>query len=52
MYNRRIYVINKHILYIFSLVFEKNHSTSLALMAIVDKISETFHGKNVVLGMF
>ena len=53
MYNRLIIFINKYnILYKYQFGFRKNHSTSMALMTIVDKISETLQNKQFVLGVF
>ena len=45
--------INKYnILYKYKFGFRKHHSTSMALMTIVDKISEELQNKQVVLGVF
>ena len=53
MYNRLINFINKYnILYKYQFGLRKNHSTSMALMTIVDKISEALQNKQFVLGVF
>ena len=53
MYNRLLNFINKYnILYKYQFGFRKNHSTSMALMTIVDKISEALQNKQFVLGVF
>ena len=53
MYNRLINFINKYnILYKYQFGFRKNHSTSMALMTIVDKISEALQNKQFVLVVF
>ena len=53
MYNKLIHFINKYnILYKYQFGFRKNHSTSMALMTIVDKISEALQNKQFVLGVF
>ena len=41
MYNRMINYINKYkLLYPFQFGFQKNHSTNMALITLVDKISD------------
>ncbi|KAI0237721.1 hypothetical protein LSAT2_011698, partial [Lamellibrachia satsuma] len=53
MYNRLLNFINKYnILYKYQFGFRKNHSTNMALMTIVDKISEALQNKQFVLGVF
>ena len=53
MYKRLLNFINKYnILYKYQFGFRKNHSTSMALMTIVDKISEALQNKQFVLGVF
>ena len=53
MYNRLLNFINKYnFLYKYQFGFRKNHSTSMALMTIVDKLSEALQNKQFVLGVF
>ena len=53
MYNRLLNLINKYnILYKYQFGFRNNHSTSMALMTIVDKISKALQNKQFVLGVF
>ena len=53
MYNRIITFINKHdILYRYQFGFRQNYSTNLALITLVDKITESLQKGECVLGVF
>ena len=53
MYNRLLYFINKHkLLYDLQFGFRNKHSTCLALIFLIDKISEALENGNFVLGVF
>ena len=53
MYNRMINYINKYkLLYPFQFGFQKNHSTNMALITLVDKISDALENGDKVLGVF
>ena len=53
MYNRMINYINKYkLLYPFQFGFQKNHSTNMALITLVDKISHALENGDKVLGVF
>ena len=53
MYNRLLDFINKHnLLYKYQFGFRKQHSPNLALIILVDKISEALDKGDFVLGLF
>ena len=53
MYNRLISFINKHnLLYKYQFGFKKGNSTNMALILLVDKISEAIQKGEYVLGVF
>ena len=53
MYNHMINYINKYkLLYPFQFGFQKNHSTGMALITLVDKISDVLENGDKVLGVF
>ena len=53
MYNRMISFINKHkLLYKFQFGFREGHSTNLAMIYLVDKISNAIESGDFVLGLF
>ena len=53
MYNRLISFINKHkLLFNFQFGFREGHSTNLALIYLVDKISNSLDTGEYVLGLF
>ncbi len=53
MYSRLYKFLTKHnILYLFNLAFVKNHSTSLALIEIVDYIRQSIEDPNYTLGIY
>ena len=53
MYNRILTFINKHdILYRYQFGFRQNYSTNLALITLVDKITESLQKGECVLGVF
>ena len=53
MYNRLLSFINKHnLLYDFQFGFRQGHSTAMALVTIVDRISEALDKGKCVIGIF
>ena len=53
MYNRVIAFINKHkLLYAFQFGFREGYSTDLAMLYLVDKISDAIESGDYVLGLF
>ena len=53
MYNQLLSIINKHkLLYAYQFGFRKNHAPELALLCLVDKISDALENGEYVLGLF
>ena len=53
MYNRLLEFINRHdLLYKFQFGFRENHSTSMALLILIDNILSAIDEGNIVVGLF
>ena len=53
MYNRLILYVNEHnLLYDYQFGFQKGKSTSMALITLIDKISEALDNGEIVMGVF
>ena len=53
MYRRFLDFINKHkLLYVYQFGFRENYSTSMALMTIIDKITEALEKGEYAIGIF
>ena len=53
MYNRLIMYINRHdLLYEYQFGFQKGKSNHMALIALIDKISEALDQGELVIGLF
>ena len=53
MYNHLLNFIEKHnILYKFQFGFRKNHSTSHAIITLVERINNAFHSGKIMIGVF
>ena len=52
MYNRIILYINRHDLYEYQFGFQKGQSTHMALITLIDNISEALDQGELVIGIF